>query len=105
MPMPSYILSADRADIDVAARTPFALVLDENPTTGYRWALDVDPGLRMISSDYTPRSGAGIGGGGKRQFVLVADAPGQFHAHAKLWRHWLGDASALKHCEIAVRAT
>jgi inhibitor of cysteine peptidase len=91
--------------IDVPANTPFAVELEENPTTGYRWDFEADPGLEVISSVFTPRQAGGAGAGGLRQLQLLAANPGQFMLRGKLWRSWAGEQSAIKTCEINVRVS
>ncbi|MDR3486981.1 MAG: protease inhibitor I42 family protein [Bradyrhizobium sp.] len=91
--------------IDVPANTPFAVELEENPTTGYRWDFEADPGLEVVASVYTPAQPGGVGGGGVRQVQFRADGPGQFAVRGKLWRSWTGEQSSIKTCEITVRAS
>ena len=91
--------------IDVPANMPFAVELEENPTTGYRWDFEADSGLEVISSAFTPGQPGGAGGGGLRQLRLRADGPGQFVLRGKLWRSWAGEQSSIKTCEITVRAS
>ncbi len=91
--------------IDVPANMPFVVELEENPTTGYRWDFEADPGLEVVASDYTPAQPGGAGGGGVRQVQFRADGPGQFVLRGKLWRSWAGEQSAIKTCEITVRAS
>ncbi len=105
MSMPRFTSSACGTSVDVTVRNPFAVVLEENPTTGYRWDMQIDPGLEVISSDYAPDAGTGVGGGGLRRFLLVATVTGELRLRAKLWRQWLGDASVTRRCEMTVRAS
>jgi len=97
--------SACGTTINVTVREPFTLLLEENPTTGYRWNIDVDTGLEVISSEYARNNPTRIGGGGVRRFVLLTDKAGEYKLRAKLWRQWLGDSSTTKRCEITVRST
>ena len=91
--------------IDVPANTPFAVELEENPTTGYRWDFEADPGLEVVASVFTPGQAGGAGAGGLRQLQLRAASPGQFMLRGKLWRSWAGEQSAIKTCEINVRVS
>ena len=104
MAMASFTGAANGTTVEVATKKPFAVLLEENPTTGYRWHLETDPGIRVISSDYEAAAGIGVGGGGTRRFVLTAEKPGEWQVRAKLWRQWLGDASITRRFELAVRA-
>ena len=102
--MTSFTASVCGSVIEVAAGEPFAISLEENPTTGYRWEFAPDPGVVLVLSSYEAGSGGGAGGGGMRQFQFLADAPGEFILHGKLLRSWLGDSSTTKSCGITVRA-
>jgi inhibitor of cysteine peptidase len=100
-----FTASACGTIIDVPASLPFAVELEENPTTGYRWDFEADPGLEVISSVFTPGQAGGAGAGGSRQLQLRADGPGQFMLRGKLWRSWAGEQSAIQTCEITVRVS
>ena len=56
------------------------ITLNENPTTGYMWSIAIEPeGLLVCEKDhYRPDAASRhtAGGGGYRQFVLLADGPG-----------------------------
>jgi inhibitor of cysteine peptidase len=103
--MTSFTASVCGSVIEVAAGEPFAISLEENPTTGYRWDFATDPGVVVISSSYETGVGGGVGGGGRRQFLFQADAAGEFVLRGRLMRSWLGDSSAMKRCEIKVVAS
>jgi inhibitor of cysteine peptidase len=94
----------DGGVVAVAVGERIAIELPENPTTGYRWQLEGDAGIVVVSGVHTPASG-GVGGGGVRRFVLYADRPGQLGVRAKLWRAWSGEGSVLERFTLAVQAT
>lgn len=79
--------------------------LDENSTTGFRWAIDTidDHILGMESATYVPLGAGAIGGGGTRHFTFVAKQSGVMPVRFKLWREWLGDASVTQRYELTVR--
>lgn len=79
--------------------------LKENPTTGYRWAIDKsdDAILAFQSSDFAVTPGAGIGGGGTRTFTFKADKPGTVHLELKQWRSWVGDSSIIGHYDVTIQ--
>jgi len=64
--------------------------LQENPTTGYRWAIDeVDERiLEPTDADYSASSEAAIGGGGVRTFAFTARAPGSTRVRLQLRQEW-----------------
>jgi inhibitor of cysteine peptidase len=63
--------------------------LQENPTTGYRWAIDeVDERiLESTDADYSATSEAAIGGG-VRTFAFTARAPGSTRVRLQLRQGW-----------------
>lgn len=81
--------------------------LDENPGTGFRWALErgSDPILELRTSDYIPAAGAGAGGGGQRVWTFTARKTGEARLALKRWRAWEGDKSTVERLEIRIRVT
>ena len=66
--------------------------LEENPTTGYSWALsDVDPFFTIQRNDYELIQGVGIGGGGIRTIQLKVEQSGTKTINLKNWQRWSGD--------------
>ncbi len=84
----------------------FAVELDENPTTGYVWAIDSmdEERVSLVRSDFRPGSGA-IGAGGRRVFLFRAEAAGRARVSLKLWRQWIGDASVIDRCAFYLQIT
>ncbi len=64
--------------------------LEENPTTGYRWAVTEVDGrvLDLNESDYSRMDEAGIGGGGTRAFAFTAQSPGTTRLELQLRQEW-----------------
>jgi inhibitor of cysteine peptidase len=79
------------------------LSLNENPSTGYRWAIEnLDTGvISAQEGDFTPSSG-GPGGGGSMKWSLKAVAPGKTEFRLKLWRPWEGEASVQKRFKVTL---
>ncbi|MCI4679379.1 protease inhibitor I42 family protein [Rhodoblastus acidophilus] len=79
----------------VAAGETIALRLPENPSTGYVWAIEVDPpsAAAVVADYWTARSGL-IGAPGTREFTLAVKRAGPFSIRVKNRRPWEGDASA-----------
>ena len=75
---------------DVTQNTRFAVVLSENPTTGFSWNATLSPGLELQSSDYhqddAPTGMVGVGG--TRTWVIVAKDPGDQKFSAVYKRSW-----------------
>jgi inhibitor of cysteine peptidase len=79
--------------------------LPENPTTGFRWAVDsvTDTFIEPQSSTYVQGQSVGVGGGGTRTFSFRAKQPGAGDIKLKLWREWQGDSSVVERFECAIR--
>lgn len=79
-----------------------ALELAENPTTGYRWHVEVTgDALAQTSATYTPAA-AGIGAGGQRATTFTAVRPGTSVIRASLRRPWESSDKALQDYEVRV---
>jgi inhibitor of cysteine peptidase len=83
----------DDTTIDVHAGDTIVVRLPENPTTGFTWAIDKvrDNVIRLRSSEYSPASGAGVGGGGVRSLVFEAISAGTVRLQLKHRREWDAD--------------
>jgi inhibitor of cysteine peptidase len=81
--------------------------LEENPTTGYRWAIDVvdDDVLVLRSSELILPPDPMIGGGGTRVFSFEAKAVGTTPIRLKKWREWEGDDSVIDRFGVTVSVT
>ena len=81
-----------------------SIQLEENPTTGFQWAVDhLDAEtLELTSSDYTRPSSAVMGSGGERTFSLTAKKPGTAPVALKLWREWQGESSVTDRFNVTV---
>jgi len=75
---------------DITQNTRFAIVLAENPTTGFMWNATLSSGLELQSSDYrqddAPTGMVGVGG--NRTWVIVANDPGNQKFSAIYRRSW-----------------
>lgn len=81
--------------IEVQSGDTVIVRLDENPTTGFQWAIDKsnDAILTLQNSDYAPASDSKVGSGGQRVFTFKAQSTGAVDLQLKLWRQWEGDQS------------
>jgi predicted secreted protein/putative hemolysin len=75
---------------DITQNTRFAIVLAENPTTGFLWNATMSPGLELQSSDYRQDDAAPgvVGVGGERTWVIVAKDAGDQKFSAIYRRSW-----------------
>jgi predicted secreted protein/putative hemolysin len=75
---------------DITQNTRFAVVLAENPTTGYTWNATLSPGLELQSTDYQQNDSPSgmVGVGGSRTWVLIAKDLGDQKFSAIYGRSW-----------------
>jgi len=65
------------------------IVLEENPTTGYRWVDAMAPGiLALQQSKFAPDGGGAIGAGGIRLLSFRAERAGTTDLRLELRRPW-----------------
>jgi len=79
---------------DIRLGESVQIVLPENATTGYRWAIDRydEEFIEAVAAEphYTANA---IGSGGKVEFIFKGKKIGSGKIMLKHWRHWEGDAS------------
>lgn len=93
-----------RTSVEVALNDAIVLRLPENPTTGYRWAVDqIDSDKLLLQSTHFSLLGAGAGASGEKTLTLKATQPGKTHLQLKLWRDWEGDASIIDRYQISIQ--
>jgi inhibitor of cysteine peptidase len=81
--------------VDVVVGEEVTIRLDENPTTGVRWALD-QLDARVVgleTTTFVSVGGGAIGSGGERRFTSRARAVGSALLRMKQWRSWQGESS------------
>ena len=104
--MPSLVLTGADASAtrDVNRGQTVQLRLAENPTTGYRWSLDIEPpAAATVANSRLEIGGPGIGAGGTRVFTLAINGSGPVKVEAKLWREWQGDGSTIQRQTFALQ--
>ncbi len=78
------------------------VVLPENATTGYRWAVErwdrEVAGLVAEAPQYPP--GSAVGSGGHVEFLFKARKPGFGEIVLREWRPWAGSASVIDRYRI-----
>ena len=85
---------------------PLEVRLSENPTTGFRWAVDENDRRLLTLEDtaYAPPDEAGfIGARGQRTFRFSARQPGEVTLKLKYWRIWEGDGSVAERFAVTLR--
>ena len=105
-PVPTLTLTrADNGNaVDVPVGGRLVVRLDENPATGYRWALETTDAevVTLQHVEYVPSHDAGVGGGGQRTWTFIARTPKVASLHLKLWRAWEGDTSITRRFTVTL---
>jgi inhibitor of cysteine peptidase len=88
--------------IDLTPDSRLVLVLAENPSTGYRWAIDPiePPVVALVSNEYTLDPSVGFPGGGTRQLAFRVVRSGEVRLSLRLVRDWDPSAIALRFAAI-----
>jgi inhibitor of cysteine peptidase len=102
-------LTRNDNDKTVEAKVGESVVIElpENPTTGYRWILDVNEGTGIasaIDSSYAIATESGIGGGGMRMFTVKLESSGIATISAKLRRQWEPENTAIDEFKAVIKA-
>ncbi len=94
----------DGRTVEVRAGATIMVRLEENPTTGYRWAPELtgDEVVALEASDYVP-PGPAVGGGGERVFTFKAKKSGNATVRLKLGREWEGEGSITQTFTVTLR--
>ncbi len=101
----SLLTEADANTIMVVQRgESVELRLPENPSTGYRWSIDIAPpdAAALAGSRWLP-VGAGVGAAGSREFDIAMKETGKVILRAKLWREWQGEVSVIQRWEFTLQ--
>ena len=103
--MLTVLTSADNGKtVDLRVGDEATLRLPENPSTGYRWAVDTtDPNLIDLRQGNYVSSSNATGGGGEVEWLIKAKAAGAAEVKFKRWRPWEGDSSVVERYAITLR--
>jgi inhibitor of cysteine peptidase len=103
--MASILTSADNGrTVDLRVGEKVTLRLPENPSTGYRWAVDAaEMSLVEIEEGEHVATSKMIGGGGDAQWLIKAKAPGAAQMKLKRWRPWEGERSVVERYEVTLQ--
>jgi inhibitor of cysteine peptidase len=91
--------------VEVRPGNTIVIPLAENPTTGFRWAVDQldDQIVTIVRVDYMSGTDGGLGSGGTRLFTLKAEHSGTMQLRFKLWRDWEGETSVIGRFAVTVQ--
>ena len=101
----SVLTSANNGgSVDLHVGDRVTIRLRENPSTGYRWAVEsVDASLVEITEgEFIPATQM-MGAGGEAQWLLKAEAPGATTVKLKRWRSWEGERSIAERYQVTLR--
>lgn len=92
-PSEGYVIDGERLEakniIQAKLNKPFNIILDSNPTTGYRWTVDFnDHFLRGMNESYSKSQPELIGSGGQQIFTFTPIHDGQTIVSAIYKRPW-----------------
>jgi inhibitor of cysteine peptidase len=96
----------DGSSVEARPGDRVIVVLEENPTSGYRWDFDrLDRQLlELQGSDFVPADDSRLGGGGTRRVTLLVISTGSSHLALKLWRDWEGEGSVTRRFVVTIEA-
>jgi inhibitor of cysteine peptidase len=93
----------------VEARVGDSVVIElqENPTTGYVWTLEVKDGTGIVYVNkprYIAANNSGIGGGGMRTFLVNVQSAGIVTIDIKLRHPWEPESTAIDRFNVVINA-
>lgn len=102
----SMLLTIEDSGRDIVAHPGdrIEVRLNENPTTGYRWAQESlnEAIIKSIGSDYEMPEDPLVGQGGIRSFQYQAAGVGETVIALKYWQEWEGESSVTERFTISV---
>jgi inhibitor of cysteine peptidase len=108
--MAMAIVSLTEADANssrtVGLDQTVTLRLPENPSTGYRWSIEITPpNAAVVSGTRWISAGSGVGASGTREFEIITKQVGTIIIRAKLWREWQGEGSINERREFTLHVS
>lgn len=90
--------------VEVPLGESITIRLPENPTTGYRWAVDsiTQSHLTIDEGHFVPAAGSGVGGGGYREMVVHTKQEGVGEVRLKLRQPWEDESAVSDRFEVRV---
>jgi len=96
--------SADGSTVNLLPGRSLIIRLPENPTTGYRWAVESGGGMTLVSDDFSPTM-AGVGAGGTRTLQWSSSAPGNHRITLALRRPWEAAEAAIQRFAVNINVS
>lgn len=93
--------------IEVRVGDRVEILLDENPSTGYRWEIVASDRelLTEIASSFLQSDAGRPGGGGVRRFELAVNAPGETTLVLELRRPWETEQAPAETFSVTIQAS
>jgi inhibitor of cysteine peptidase len=92
-------------EVSVGVGDSIVVVLEENPTTGYRWQIVRANGILELAGDsYEPASPMRVGSGGHRELRFRATAAGSAAIELRHLQQW-DESSVTARFSVRVRVT
>lgn len=85
---------------DVKVRDVITVRLKENPTTGYRWSVQIAHGLEQTSDNF--EASDAIGSEGVRVFKFRTISVGSSDLRLKKLREWEGEGSVIDRFNVKI---
>ena len=91
--------------LDINVGDTLTIILNENPSTGYRWKLDQvnEEIISLEDSKYTPDTKSQIGGGGNRTFSFKSVSTGMTTIGLGLMREGERDRTPTEQFQVSVQ--
>ena len=95
-------MSWDEERIEARVGERFLIVLNSNPSTGYRWEPRYEDGMLELMGEEYERSSDRIGAGGHQTFTFMPLRSGETVVHLRYRRPWLKKAHEERDFKISI---
>jgi inhibitor of cysteine peptidase len=92
----------DGRTIQVGVGVRLELRLPDNPSTGYRWSVEVDSRFVTVEEGVYTQLVHGLGGGGERQWWITTCQAGSTTLRLSRWRPWESEQSAIERFAVTL---
>ena len=103
-----YTASDSGTTVKALVGERFTIRLAENPSTGYKWAMKLGPGLKLVSGSFEQPSPSPsppvVGAGGMHVWLVEVETPGTLSVNGAYYRPWEGADKSAAHFTLTVQA-
>jgi inhibitor of cysteine peptidase len=102
-PMKVIVETDNGSSIGIHPGEQVRIVLPENASSGYRWAIDryTEEFIEIVSTEPHYKPGA-LGSGGEVEYIIKGRKIGSGEISLKQWRHWEGNSSVINRFQLQV---